>query len=967
MKSSVPLLLFAGLSLSSSEMAYAVQSWTDRAADYEKELADQASELVKQIDLPSPITIAIDEAYKLAKDQKTFTDKTFIDEKELEAVVASKEALANIKVKVPESLNSKSARDRLAEGINEPGTEIAAYEELAKLQEAELDRSMQISELKSARDHANELADRYQKTADTAYKLSQNWQPLIGNAWLDVFTLLTTGKTFSVSALMFEEDVQPELYKRADAARELAKRYDIAIKASESDLSAFHDTNALFSFFLGSKPPAPTLQALRDLKKIEIQRVARQLVEQQQAMEASRKELLTSAFNARARSVEADNQLLSLIGTVKAAAQDESGRAAAVNPVDVEVRSEGENEANDSDGINEGQPEQGANADADPVSPTANDATDEASDADGMEAETINKPDTEMLELSDLDRKTHDKVRPDSVLPLDKKDYSIEPENPDSKDNDDNESMTQEQWEDQLSRECERMEAAYFDRFARDNPPAVDPRNPLDETETAATINDQGKPIDPKFGSPAVDPRDPNDLSGDQEKSDPPPPGSAAIDPGRDPHQPTEFVEELNNPDPHLGPVERIDEARQADQAAENGDTLFNNHVASLSGASSRMGEAPTRARGEGSDIDPNVCHGASDLAHGRILKIGVEGPLTGPSANLGAQLIDGTRQAIDDINKCGGILGQKIELEEGDDVNDPKQGVSVANRFIGDGVTIVIGPYSSSVAKAASDVYAQNGVLMITPFVSAPALTDRGLWSVLRTCGRDDQQAKPWGAYLNSHFTGKKIAILFDGTIYGKALAEGASKGLASSMSASAIRRNLDPGATDYRNLISDLKADSTAIILWAGEIENGRRFVSEARTENLNALVMFGDVKNSEEFQPTSLQELTGTMMSSPRDPLENKRAVNIIERLKYNNIIPTAGILRAYAAVQVATQAVGDAKSGDTKKIAEAIHSGVVFDTVVGKISYDRKGDLVDPGYVIYSWAHGSNGVLRYVQQQ
>ena len=69
-------------------------------------------------------------------------------------------------------------------------------------------------------------------------------------------------------------------------------------------------------------------------------------------------------------------------------------------------------------------------------------------------------------------------------------------------------------------------------------------------------------------------------------------------------------------------------------------------------------------------------------------IKFGVAGPITGPNAAFGAQLINGTQQAVDDINKAGGILGQQdTTLEQGDDVSDPKQGVSVANKFVGDGV----------------------------------------------------------------------------------------------------------------------------------------------------------------------------------------------------------------------------------------------------------------------------------------
>src|SRR5580704_10825378 len=76
-------------------------------------------------------------------------------------------------------------------------------------------------------------------------------------------------------------------------------------------------------------------------------------------------------------------------------------------------------------------------------------------------------------------------------------------------------------------------------------------------------------------------------------------------------------------------------------------------------------------------------------------VKFGMGGPITGPSAATGQQMKNGVDQAATDINAAGGILGQKISVSYGDDVSDPKQGVSVANKFAADGVKFVIGHYN--------------------------------------------------------------------------------------------------------------------------------------------------------------------------------------------------------------------------------------------------------------------------------
>src|SRR5258708_24368088 len=97
-------------------------------------------------------------------------------------------------------------------------------------------------------------------------------------------------------------------------------------------------------------------------------------------------------------------------------------------------------------------------------------------------------------------------------------------------------------------------------------------------------------------------------------------------------------------------------------------------------------------------------------------VKLAVGGPITGPSAATGAQMKNGVDQAAADINAAGGIMGQKIVVAYGDDVSDPKQGVSVANKFAADGVKFVIGHYNSGVTMPSSDVYQENGILEITP-----------------------------------------------------------------------------------------------------------------------------------------------------------------------------------------------------------------------------------------------------------
>src|SRR4029078_13229581 len=133
-------------------------------------------------------------------------------------------------------------------------------------------------------------------------------------------------------------------------------------------------------------------------------------------------------------------------------------------------------------------------------------------------------------------------------------------------------------------------------------------------------------------------------------------------------------------------------------------------------------------------------------------LKMGVAGPMTGTDAAFGAQLKNGVEQAAADINAAGGINGQQIELTVGDDAADPRQGVSVANNFLGEGVHFVVGHFHYGVTMPASEVYVDNGMLMITPSSTNPQITERKLWNVFRTCGRADPQGGGAGKDIDAH-----------------------------------------------------------------------------------------------------------------------------------------------------------------------------------------------------------------------
>src|ERR1700726_4658488 len=348
-------------------------------------------------------------------------------------------------------------------------------------------------------------------------------------------------------------------------------------------------------------------------------------------------------------------------------------------------------------------------------------------------------------------------------------------------------------------------------------------------------------------------------------------------------------------------------------------------------------------------------------------VKFGVGGPITGPNAATGSQMKNGVEQAAADINAAGGILNQKITTEFGDDVSDPKQGVSVANKFAGDGVKFVIGHYNSGVTIPASEVYQENGILQITPASTNPTVTERGLWNIFRTCGRDDQQGKVAGTYILAHFKGKKIAFVHDKTTYGKGLADETLKTIKAGGMTEVLYEGVNTGEKDYSALISKIKQSGADLVYFGGLYTEGGLIVRQMRDQGVKAPLMGGDGITSDEFASVGGPGVEGTLITFPPDPRKNPAAAEVVKAFAAKNINPEAYTLYSYAALQVIAMSAADAKSLDTKKVAEAMHSGMKFKTVIGELAYDKKGDITRLDYVMYVWKKDASGKITYVEMK
>jgi branched-chain amino acid transport system substrate-binding protein len=338
--------------------------------------------------------------------------------------------------------------------------------------------------------------------------------------------------------------------------------------------------------------------------------------------------------------------------------------------------------------------------------------------------------------------------------------------------------------------------------------------------------------------------------------------------------------------------------------------------------------------------------------ASAQDITIGVAGPLTGQYASFGQQFKNGAELAVADINEKGGVLGKKIKIELGDDACDPKQARAVAEKLAGMKVPFVAGHFCSSSSIPASEAYAESGVLQITPASTNPQFTERGQWNTFRVCGRDDQQGQVAGSYLAKHYKGKNIAVLHDKSTYGKGLADETKKALNKAGVKEKMYEAYTQGDKDFTALVSKMKAANIDVVYVGGYHTEAGLILRQMRDQGMKTQLISGDALVTNEFWSITGPAGEGVLMTFGPDPRKKASAAAVVKKFKDKGIDPEGYTLYTYAAIQIWADAANKAKTLDAKKLAETIHAGK-WNTVLGPISYDKKGDITALDYVFYVW--------------
>ena len=341
----------------------------------------------------------------------------------------------------------------------------------------------------------------------------------------------------------------------------------------------------------------------------------------------------------------------------------------------------------------------------------------------------------------------------------------------------------------------------------------------------------------------------------------------------------------------------------------------------------------------------------------GVTVKIAHAGPLTGSIAHLGKDDENGVALAVAQLNSQKIAIDGKpvtFTMQSEDDQADPKVGTTVAQKLVDAKVAAVIGHLNSGVSIPASEIYSKAGIPMLSGSATNPTLTERGMKTVFRTVGRDDQQGPAIASYVSNELKAKKVAIVDDKTAYGEGIANEVEKTLKGAKVTIVGRERTTDKETDFKAILTKIKAKNPDVIFHGGMDATGGPMLKQARELGIKATFAFGDGACTDEMGKLAGAAAEGMVCSQAGLPREaaSKEFVDAFKG-KYGEIKQYAPYF--YDATLAVAEAMKKANSTDPAKFTPELFN-VGFKGATGNVAFDAKGDRKDAEMTIFKLQGG-----------
>ncbi len=341
----------------------------------------------------------------------------------------------------------------------------------------------------------------------------------------------------------------------------------------------------------------------------------------------------------------------------------------------------------------------------------------------------------------------------------------------------------------------------------------------------------------------------------------------------------------------------------------------------------------------------------------GTIL-VGFFGPLSGPNAAAGVDMLDAMKLAVAHANKTGGLLGKQVQLDAQDDQCTAQVGVTAAQKLVTDGVVGLVGGYCSGATIPASTVYHRAGLPMITPAATNPKLTAQGFNDVFRTIGRDDEQGLFVARAMNK-LHARTVALIHDNTVYGKGLATQTELSLQKNYPNIKVVffDAIVSGSKDFTAILTKVRALKPDVTYFTGYYADGGLLLKQFEQLGVPGQFMAGDANNDQTFIKLAGKYAEKALVSTaPLPQLLPSAASFVKDYTATYHVGPGTYSVYTYDAAQVLFSAIKTTNSTSPAALVKAVAATKNFPGVTGPITFSSSGDRVQITYILITVRNG-----------
>lgn len=339
-----------------------------------------------------------------------------------------------------------------------------------------------------------------------------------------------------------------------------------------------------------------------------------------------------------------------------------------------------------------------------------------------------------------------------------------------------------------------------------------------------------------------------------------------------------------------------------------------------------------------------------------------VAAPLSGFQANGGQTVVGGARLMAAQLNKAGGLLGYTVNVVGMDDESDSDVAVEVAEQIkadlqAGKKVIGVVGHYNSGQTLAAMEVYKDLPLIVITPTASEISITQKGYINFFRVNANDTVQAQVDAEFLVNTVGARRVAVVYNDDPYGIGLGKLMAENLRGLGAEVPVELQVAVEQSSFaEEVIRIAEANPEAIFYGGYEIE-----APYLRAELVEAGITVPFLASDGAFLSATIDEAAGTAQGiyvsafgpTPAQAVD-RDWIKEYQEVEYRN--PDTYSINGYSALSVLAEGIKKAGTvDDAARIAEAIR-GLDFDTPIGHIAYNARGDLQDPQIYIFQVRDG-----------